>query len=115
MRAVDLALYADTLAAEADTIAARLERSRTRLRQASIEHDVRVGLPPEVVARLERLGVLSAGGVDGTCAEMVELQASLAALEVAQAWVERQLADAGGPATARRLRGAAAEEPAMAS
>lgn len=97
MRSIDLALYADRLAAEAATLAARLERARARLRNAAIEHEARLGLPPEVVVQLERLGVLSARCADGVGGEIVEIQAALSALEALQAWVERQLAASRAP------------------
>ena len=58
MRSVDLALYADELAARAATLAARLERARGRLRQAAIEREARRALDETSVARLESLGVL---------------------------------------------------------
>lgn len=97
MRSVDLALYADRLAAEAATLSARLERARARLRNAALEHEARLGLPPDVVVHLERLGVLSAGCANGVGGEIVEIQTALSALESLQAWVEQQLAAARAP------------------
>jgi hypothetical protein len=58
VRSVDLAIYADALAGEAATLAARLERARARVRQAAIERVAREELPPQVVARLQALGML---------------------------------------------------------
>ena len=91
MRAVDLALYADTLAAEAAALAARLERSRGRLRQAAIERDARSALDEATVARLEESGLLARAGVGPERAEVAELANALAALEELQAWVEERL------------------------
>ena len=58
MRSVDLALFADELAARAATLAAQLERARGRLRQAAIEREARRALEETSVARLESLGIL---------------------------------------------------------
>lgn len=94
MRSVDLAVYADALAAEASALAARLERVRRRLRQAAIEREAREGLPSEVARRLEALGLLEHGVGPAEVEEIAELQASLAAVEALQAWTERQLYEA---------------------
>ena len=91
VRSVDLALYADTLAAKASALAAQLERARDSLRQSAIEREARRSLDDATVGRLERLGVLSAADTRGQRAEVAELAASLAALEELQAWVERRL------------------------
>jgi hypothetical protein len=91
MRAVHLALYADSLAANASALSAQLERARDRLRQAAIEREARRSLDPPTVARLERLGVLADAGTRGDRAAVAELSADLAALEVLQVWVEAQL------------------------
>ena len=114
MRSVELALYADRLAAEAATLAARLERARAKLCRAAIEHDARLGLPPEVVARLERLGVLSAS-TDASSGEIVEIRAALSALETLQTWVEHQLAGsrAPPPGTSADVAASPYEEVAM--
>jgi hypothetical protein len=89
VRAVDLALYADTLAAEAAALSARAERSRSRLRQAAIERRARAELRPEIVARLDALGVFSAADELATREEIRDLAVALGELQV---WVERCLA-----------------------
>ena len=94
VRAVDLALYADTLAAEAAALSARAERCRSRLRQAAIERQARRALRPEIVARLDTLGVFSPADELATREEIRDLSVSLAALGELQAWVERCLAAA---------------------
>ena len=88
MRSVDLALYADMLAGEAASLAARIERERGRQRQASIEREARAALTPFAVDRLEELGLLS---TRGDAAALAELEESLDAVEVLQAWVEGAL------------------------
>ena len=94
VRAVDLALYADALAAKASTLAAKLERARDALRQAAIEREARRSLDDGTVERLERIGVLGDGETRGGRAEVVELAANLEALEELQAWVEARLFEA---------------------
>ena len=91
MRAVDLALYADELAARAATLAAQLERARGRLRRAAIEREARRTLDEGLVERLEALGFLSCPDPKAARAEVTELAAALRALEDLQAWVERRL------------------------
>jgi hypothetical protein len=91
VRSVDLALYADLLAGEAASLAARIERERGKQRQASIEREAREALTPVAVERLEELGLLS---TRGDAALVVELEESLDAVEMLQAWVERALARA---------------------
>jgi hypothetical protein len=91
MPSVDLALYADLLAGEAASLAARIERERGKQRQASIEREARAALAPVAVERLEELGLLS---TRGDAALVVELEESLDAVEMLQAWVERALARA---------------------
>jgi hypothetical protein len=91
MRAVDLALYADELAARASTLAAQLERARGRLCQAAIERDARHALDDGLVARLEALGFLRAADTKAARAEVAELAAAVSAVEELQAWVERRL------------------------
>jgi hypothetical protein len=88
VRNVDLALYADALAGEAASVAARLERERGKVRQGSIEREARAALPAFAVERLEELGLLSTRGDAATIAELEE---SLDAIEVLQAWVEGAL------------------------
>ena len=88
MRSVDLALYADLLAGEAASLAARIERERGKQRQATIEREARAALAPVAVERLEDLGLLS---TRGDAALIVELEESLDAIELLQAWVERAL------------------------
>ena len=94
MRTVDLALYADVLAARASAVAAQLERKRDALRQVAIEREARRALGADALVRLERLGVVTVADVRALRAEIAELAADLAALEELQAWVERRLADA---------------------
>ena len=91
VRAVDLALYADELAARASTLAAQLERARGRLRRAAIEREARRGLEEGLVARLETLGYLHVPDTNDARAEVTDLAASLRALEELQIWVERRL------------------------
>jgi hypothetical protein len=91
VRSVDLALYADLLAGEAASLAARIERERGKQRQATIEREARAALAPVAVERLEELGLLS---TRGDTALIVELEESLDAIELLQAWVERALARA---------------------
>ena len=88
MRSVDLALYADLLAGEAASLAARIERERGKQRQATIEREARAALAPVAVERLEDLGLLS---TRGDAALIVELEESLDAIELLQAWVEKAL------------------------
>lgn len=94
MRSVELAIYADALAGEAASLSARAERARSRLQQAAIERRARVELTETAIERLEALGLL--GGIDERAlrAELRELEASLAALEELQTWVEGELASA---------------------
>jgi len=91
MRSVDLALYADLLAGEAASLAARIERERGKQRQAAIEREARAALAPVALERLEELGLLS---TRADAALIVELEESLDAIELLQAWVERALARA---------------------
>jgi hypothetical protein len=91
MRSVDLAVYADVLAAEAANLSARLERARGRLRQAAIEREAREALPLEVVSRLDALGLFAARGGAADLAEIEAVRVDLAAVERLQAWVEAQL------------------------
>jgi hypothetical protein len=91
MRPVDLALYADALAAESSVLAARLERARQRLREAAIERQARRALGPEAVERLERLGVLRDVDTGEVRREIDELSRALSALDEFQDWVEGRL------------------------
>jgi hypothetical protein len=91
MRTVDLALYADVLAAKASTLAAQLERARDALRQAAIEREARRSLDAATVERLERIGAVSAIDVGAQRAEVSRLADDLRALEELQAWVEGRL------------------------
>jgi hypothetical protein len=88
MRSVDLALYADALAGEAASLAARIERERGKRRQAAIEREARAALTPFAVERLQELGLLATRGDAATIAELEE---SLDAIELLQAWVEEAL------------------------
>jgi hypothetical protein len=92
MRSIDLALYADELAARAATLAAQLERARCRLRQEAIEREARRALDEGTVARLETLGLIRRADSRVLRAELRDLVDSLAAVEVLQAWVEERLA-----------------------
>jgi hypothetical protein len=94
VRSIDLALYADELAARAATLAAQLERARCRLRQEALEREARRALDEGAVARLEALGLLGRTEARALRAEIRELQASLAAVESLQTWVEKRLAAA---------------------
>src|SRR5262245_19179874 len=94
VRAIDLALFADELAARAATLAAQLERSRARLRQAGVEREARRALGATSVARLESLEILCGTDPAGPRADVRELAASLAAVEELQSWVERRLFEA---------------------
>jgi hypothetical protein len=95
VRGVDLAIYADALAAEAASVAARAERACSRLRQAAIEQRARGDLTEVAVGRLEALGVLGRIDQAAVRAELRELGAALEALDELQAWVEQQLAAHG--------------------
>lgn len=94
MRSIDLALYADELAARAATLAAQLERARCRLRQEAVEREARRALDEGSVARLESLGVLHGTDTQALRREIRELAASVTAIEELQAWVEECLAEA---------------------
>jgi hypothetical protein len=98
MRTVDLAVYLDVLGAKHAGLGAQLERSRDRLRQASIEREARRALGPETSAQLERLGVFSAADVRGLRTEVTDLAAALRSVEKLQAWVDAQLFAARGDA-----------------
>ena len=92
MRSVDLALYADELAARAATLAAQLERARCRLRQEAIEREARRALGEGSIVRLKALGLLRASDAHAIRMEIRELAVSVAAVEELQAWVEERLA-----------------------
>lgn len=96
MRAVDLAVYADTLAGEAAAVAARAERARARLRQAAIDREARAALPAGAVARLQARGLLRPAELAGLREEIAELTADLEAVLALQSWVEARLADESG-------------------
>jgi len=98
MRSVDLALFADELAARAATLVAQLERARGRLRQAAIEREARRALDETSVARLESLGILRGAEPADVRAEIRELAASLGVVEELQVWVECRLFEAGDEA-----------------
>lgn len=91
MRTVDLAVYADTLAARAAILSTRLERARQRIRQSEIEYEARRDLPPETVAALERLGVLERRPVGPDVRDAAGAALQLEALQALQAWVESRL------------------------
>jgi hypothetical protein len=92
MRSIDLALYADELAARAATLATQLERARSKLRKEAIEREARRALDEGSVARLESLAILHRHDVGELGAEIAELSISLNALQELQAWVEGRLA-----------------------
>jgi hypothetical protein len=92
MRAVELAIYADSLAGEAASIAARVERARSRLRESAIESEARRDLPRATIERLEALGLLWPGDERHLRAELRRLKADLAAVQALQSWVEARLA-----------------------
>ena len=94
MRAVELAVYADTLAGEAASLAARAERARSRLHQAAIDRRAHAELSEAAVERLEGLGLLGAVDERAARGELSELESALDALEELQAWVEARLAEA---------------------
>jgi hypothetical protein len=94
MRAVDLAVYADVLAARSAAAAARLEQTRDRIRQAAIERAARRSLDEDTVVRLEGLGVLDAYDARELRREAESLQQDLLALERLQAWAEARLFEA---------------------
>lgn len=91
MRTVDLAVYADTLAARSGVLSTRLERARQRLRQSEIESEARRDLPPETVATLERLGVLERRPIEPDVRDAAGATLELEALQALQAWVESRL------------------------
>ena len=92
MRAVDLAIYADTLAGEHAALAARAEQARSRLREAAIESEARAELDAGVVEQLQELGILGAIDERTARSELRRLTRALAALEELQVWVEGRLA-----------------------
>ncbi len=102
MRAVELAVYADSLAGEAAALAARAERLRSRLRLAGIEREARRDLPAGTVEHLAALGLLAPLDPRGLRDELNRLEESLAAVEELQAWVEARLADATSPSPRKR-------------
>ncbi len=106
MRTVDLALYADALAAEASSLAARIEREHGRARLSAIERAARLELPAFAVARLSELGLL---GTRSDLEALAELEESLDALVALQAWVEEALGRASlGSNAAQPRRGVSA-------
>jgi hypothetical protein len=92
MRAVDLAIYADTLAGEHAALAARAEQARARLREAAIESEARAELNATVIGQLQELGILGAIDERTARSELRRLTRALAALEELQVWVEGRLA-----------------------
>jgi hypothetical protein len=91
MRSVELAIYADSLAAEAAALAARVERARSSLRQAALEREAAAALPSQTVARLRALGFLTGAAPGDGAAELGRLGLDLEAVLKLQAWVEREL------------------------
>jgi hypothetical protein len=103
MRTIELAVYADVLAAEAAELAARLERTRSALRLSAIEREAVAALPAPVVDRLRALGLLTAASEPDGAAEVERIDLDLRAVLQLQAWVERRLqAESAGQPTALR-------------
>ena len=92
MRSVDLAVYADALAAEVGALSARMERARAQLRQAAIEREARGALSGESLQRLEALGYFRPLDEDALACALEAWRRALDALEELQAWVEERLA-----------------------
>jgi Spy/CpxP family protein refolding chaperone len=94
VRSVELAIYADTLAAEAASLAPRPSARASRLRQAADRERAQRRAERRCRRAHEALGLF--GGLDerATRAELRELEAALDALEELQAWVEAELAEA---------------------
>jgi hypothetical protein len=107
VRSIDLALYADELAARAATLAAQLERARCRLRQEALERAARRALDEGAVARLEALGLMGRLDARGLRDEIRDVTESLAAVEALQAWIEEGLTFATEKLTglAQRVQG----------
>jgi hypothetical protein len=95
VRSVELAVYADDLAAEASALAARAERARSRLRQVTLEREARRALPRARADLLGSAGVLGRHDERAAREELREVEAALAALAELQAWVEDELARSG--------------------
>ena len=93
VRSVDLAIYADTIAAEVAVVSARAERARCRLLESAIEHEARRALARPTVERLERLGLLRPADEQKASAELHRLETDVRALEELQEWVEAWLAE----------------------
>ena len=97
MRSVDLALFADELAARAATLAAQLEHARGASgRRASSGR--RGGRSTRPRSPASNRSASCAGPTAGVRAEIRELAASLSVVEELQAWVERRLFEAGDEA-----------------
>jgi hypothetical protein len=94
MRSVDLALYADELAARAASLAAQLERARGRLPQAPIEREARRALDSGSVEMLVSLRVVREADPGAVRGEIRRLAEVLASFEELQAWVERRIREA---------------------
>ena len=96
---MDIALYADVLAAKAADLSARLERVRGDLRQVALEREAKRALEEPTVVRLERLGLLGGADPRRLRKELFELAADLAALRELQTWTEARLRDARSAGT----------------
>ena len=93
MRAVDLAVYADALAARRLVVSARLERARADAAEAAIERAATAALPRATVLALEESGVLADRcGLELAACEVARLTRAVAAIDQLQAWVEDRLA-----------------------
>ncbi|MEZ5101442.1 MAG: hypothetical protein R3C15_16910 [Thermoleophilia bacterium] len=107
MRAVDLAVYADALAARRLVVSARLERARAQAAEAAIERAAVVALPHGTVLALEESGVLAHGdGLELASREVDRLARAVAAIDELQTWIEHRLAAALDDALERRPGGA---------
>jgi hypothetical protein len=93
MRTVDLALFADVVAARSAAVEARLKQARDRIRQSAIEREARRALSPATVERLERSGLFGVANVRAERDEVKELAESLAALRELRIWIEARLAE----------------------
>jgi hypothetical protein len=94
MSAVDLAVFADVLAARASALAAKLEQARAAVHQAALEREARRALSESTVARLESIGLLEQADSRGRREEIARLAGDLTAVEELQTWVEERLFEA---------------------
>ncbi|HEY7197823.1 MAG TPA: hypothetical protein VH306_11605 [Gaiellaceae bacterium] len=95
MRTVDLALFADALAARAAALETRVERLLDYVRLAALEREAGSALRPATVERLEHLGLLGSVDLREARREVAELGRSPGAIHELQAWVETRLHETG--------------------